>query len=108
MPMTSVNFRMDSELKRSMEALCSELGITMTAAFTIFAKKMTREQRIPFDVSLERPNAETLAAMRETEEILAHPEKHKGYASVDEMFDDILSGEDESDADAKADGRVSA
>lgn len=108
MSMTSVNFRMDSELKQSMEALCRELGITMTAAFTIFAKKMTREQRIPFDVSIERPNAETLAAMREVEDIIAHPDRYKGYASVDEMFADILSGEDEGNADAKANNRIPA
>lgn len=49
----NVNFRMDSDLKSNMEQLCSELGMTMTTAFTIFAKKMTREHRIPFDVSAD-------------------------------------------------------
>jgi len=53
MAQTMINFRMDSELKSSMEKTCSELGLTMTTAFTIFAKKMTREQRIPFDVSVD-------------------------------------------------------
>lgn len=36
---TNVNFRMDSDLKKSTEALCDELGMSMTTAFTIFAKK---------------------------------------------------------------------
>ena len=49
----NVNFRMDSELKKNMESLCDELGMSMTTAFTIFAKKMTREHRIPFDVSAD-------------------------------------------------------
>ena len=49
-----VNIRMDNDLKREMEATCRELGLTMTAAFTIFARKMTREQRIPFDVSVDQ------------------------------------------------------
>ena len=53
MSQTLVNFRMDSELKSDMENLCQELGINMTTAFIMFAKKMTREQRIPFDVSLD-------------------------------------------------------
>ena len=53
MAQTTVSFRMDENLKRSMEELCSDLGLTMTAAFTIFAKKMTRENRIPFDISIE-------------------------------------------------------
>ena len=39
------------KLKESMEQICEELGITMTTAFTIFAKKMSREHRIPFEVS---------------------------------------------------------
>lgn len=49
----NVNFRMDADLKKSMEQTCSELGMSMTTAFTIFAKKVSREKRIPFDVSLD-------------------------------------------------------
>ena len=49
----NVNFRMDPDLKRSMEEVCAEMGLSMTAAFTIFAKKMSREKRIPFDVSID-------------------------------------------------------
>ena len=49
----NINFRMDAELKKSMEKLCDELGMSMTTAFTIFAKKMTREHRIPFEVSAD-------------------------------------------------------
>ncbi len=48
-----VNVRMDSELKRNMEAVCAALGINITTAVTILAKKMVREQRIPFDVSID-------------------------------------------------------
>ena len=45
---------MDAELKRNMEELCDNLGMLMTTAFTIFAKRMTRGRRIPFDVSADR------------------------------------------------------
>jgi DNA-damage-inducible protein J len=48
-----VNIRMDEELKKSMEHTCQSLGMNMTTAFTIFAKKMSREQRIPFEVSID-------------------------------------------------------
>ena len=48
-----VNFRMDAEDKKGMEEVCKELGLSMTTAFTIFAKKMKRERRIPFDVSVD-------------------------------------------------------
>ncbi|MCM1537287.1 MAG: type II toxin-antitoxin system RelB/DinJ family antitoxin [bacterium] len=49
----NVNFRMDADLKKSMEQACAELGMSMTTAFTIFAKKVSREKRIPFDVSVD-------------------------------------------------------
>ena len=51
MAQTMVNFRMDEELKRSMENACADMGLSMTTAFTIFAKKVARERRIPFEVS---------------------------------------------------------
>ena len=53
MAQAMVNFRMDEDLKKSMESVCQELGMNMTTAFIIFAKKMTREKRIPFDVSVD-------------------------------------------------------
>ena len=53
MAQTLVNIRMDEELKKNMEQVCQELGMNMTTAITIFAKKMTRENRIPFEVSVD-------------------------------------------------------
>ena len=53
MATTMVNFRMDTDTKKEMEAVCKELGMNMTTAFNIFAKKMGRERRIPFDVSVD-------------------------------------------------------
>ena len=53
MAQTLVNFRMDEELKKAMEDTCRDLGLSMTTAFTIFARKMTREKRIPFDVAVD-------------------------------------------------------
>ena len=50
--MVSVNFKLDADTKKRMEKVCSELGLSMTAAFTIFAKTVTRERRIPFDLTL--------------------------------------------------------
>ena len=53
MAQTLVNFRIDETTKKQMEQICNELGITMSTAFNIFAKKMVREKGIPFDVSIE-------------------------------------------------------
>ena len=49
MSQTLVNVRMDKEVKEEMESTCKELGMTMSTAFNIFARKMAREKRIPFD-----------------------------------------------------------
>lgn len=53
MAQTMVNFRMDADLKKSMEETCKEMGLSMTAAFTMFATKVSREKRIPFEISAD-------------------------------------------------------
>ncbi len=50
MAQAMVNFRMDSDLKRNMEEACKEMGLTMTSAFVLFATKVSREKRIPFEI----------------------------------------------------------
>ena len=53
MAQSMVNFRMDEELKKGMEQACKEMGLSMTTAFTIFATKVCREKRIPFEVAVD-------------------------------------------------------
>ena len=50
MAQAMVNFRMDADLKKDMENICKDMGLTPTAAYTIFAKKVTQERRIPFEI----------------------------------------------------------
>lgn len=49
----NVNFKLDADIKKSMEAVCSEIGISMSTAFTVFAKRVSRERRIPFELSAD-------------------------------------------------------
>lgn len=60
MAQVMVNFRMDESVKKSMELACKEMGLSMTAAFTIFATKVGREKRIPFEITAERSGPEPL------------------------------------------------
>ena len=53
MAQTMINFRMDAEEKNLFEDVCEQLGLTITTAFKMFAKKVVRERRIPFDLSLD-------------------------------------------------------
>ena len=50
---TNINFRLDKNLKEELDILCDEIGITVTTAFTIFAKKFVRERRLPFTVDAD-------------------------------------------------------
>lgn len=53
MATVNVNIKMDADVKRNMEKACEAMGLSMSAAFTIFAKKVGREYRIPFEVSAD-------------------------------------------------------
>lgn len=54
MPQTSINIRIDEDLKKQFEAFCSDVGMSMTTAFCIFAKKTVREHKIPFEISTDK------------------------------------------------------
>ena len=53
MAQTTISVRMDDRLKKDFDNVCNELGLSMTTAITMLAKKMTREKRIPFEVSVD-------------------------------------------------------
>ena len=89
MATTTVSIRMDSELKRRFEQFCEDVGMSMTTAFTIYAKKVVNEDRIPFDIGREIPNEETLAAIDEVRRMKADPSLGKSYTSVNELFEDL-------------------
>lgn len=89
MATTNLNIRIDEDLKKNAEKVFSDLGLTTTAAFNIFAKTVVRERRIPFELSLNVPNAETLAAIQEVEEMKKNPSSGKSYNSVADMLQDL-------------------
>ena len=67
----NLSIRMERELKEKAESLFSELGMNMTTAFTIFVRQSVRQGKIPFEITLNKPNPETLAALREIEDMRA-------------------------------------
>ena len=52
MAQTTVSVRMDNELKKEFDAVCNDLGLSMTTAITMLAKK-AREKRLPFEISID-------------------------------------------------------
>ena len=86
MAQTNINIRIDENLKKDFDTLCDDLGLTMTAAFNIFAKTMVRQQRIPFEISMDVPNAETLAAI---EDVKKRRNLRGPFNSVQELMEDL-------------------
>lgn len=85
---TNISIRMDAETKAKADALFGELGMNLTTAFNIFVRQSLREGKIPFEISLNQPNAETKAAMMEAERI-ATDKSVKGYTDMNAMFADL-------------------
>ena len=83
---TNISIRMDSELKAQADELFNKLGMNISTAFNIFVRQSLRE--IPFDISLNQPNNETIAAMLEAERIAKDPSA-KGYTNLNELFADL-------------------
>lgn len=53
MSQTYLNIRMDDTLKKEFSNLCDDIGMSMTAAICVFAKKAVRERRIPFELTAD-------------------------------------------------------
>ncbi len=51
--MTQVNFRIDEDVKNNAEEALKEMGLTMSAAITMFLVKVGREKRIPFEITAD-------------------------------------------------------
>jgi DNA-damage-inducible protein J len=88
MAQTNVNIRMDEDLKREFDSLCNDMGLTMTTAFTVFARTVVRRQRIPFEIAVDAPNAETMAAMDEVRAMRKDPGKRL-YGSFGELLKEV-------------------
>lgn len=81
---TNLNIRIDSDLKKNMENILSQLGLTTTAAFNVFAKAIVRERRIPFALDLNEPNKETMKVLADAKN---HKNMHGPYKTIDELWE---------------------
>ena len=78
--------RLDPYKKTQIEYTFRELGMTASEAVNIYFERCLSEWGIPFRVGYPKPNAETLAAMAETEET-----ESRAFSSVDEMLKELES-----------------
>lgn len=90
MSKVSTNISLDGDLKKSAQELFSDLGMDLSTAVTIFLKQSLRVQGIPFPIMRDDPNSDTVAAMKEYDEMKAHPEKYPRYSSFREAMNEVL------------------
>ena len=83
---------MDKDIKKQCETLYNELGVNLTTAINVFLRQSLRAGGFPFEVRLEQPNKETIAAMLEAERIAKDPSV-KAYNDLDELFADLKNEE---------------
>ena len=89
MAKVSTNISIDADVKAKAQELFSDLGIDLSTAINIFLRQSIRENAIPFNVQREVPNSDTIAAMKEAEEIKRHPENYKRYSSFSEVLKEV-------------------
>ena len=85
---TNFTVRMDKDVKAHVDALYNALGMSLTTAFNVFVYRSLYVGGLPFDLKLDQPDRETVAAMLESERIAKDPSV-KGYDDLDELFADL-------------------
>ena len=91
MATVNMSIRMDTELKKQADAMFSDMGLNMTTAITMFLRQVVRQGRIPFEIATDIPNAETVAAIKEMDDMLSGKIPAKRYSSTKELFEDLES-----------------
>ena len=91
MATVNMSIRIDTELKKQADAMFSDMGLNMTTAMNVFLRQVVRQGRIPFEIATDIPNAETVAAIKEMDDMLSGKIPAKRYSSTKELFEDLES-----------------
>ncbi len=78
MAQTTLSIRMDEDLKKQFDAFCSDIGMSMTTAICVFAKKAVRERRIPFDITADNDPFYSAQNIQRLRKSIAQMEKTGG------------------------------
>jgi DNA-damage-inducible protein J len=78
-----VHVRIDQEVKQQATETLAAMGLSLSDAVRMFLMRVVAEKQMPF--ALKVPNAETLAAMAEADQIIAA--RTARFSTADELFD---------------------
>jgi len=89
MAKTSTNISIDTEIKAKAQELFADFGLDLSTAINIFLRQSVRENAIPFNISREVPNSDTIAAINEFEEFKKNPSGYKKYSTFSELLNEV-------------------
>ncbi|MBR6633173.1 MAG: type II toxin-antitoxin system RelB/DinJ family antitoxin [Clostridia bacterium] len=89
MAKTSTNISIDADIKVKAQELFADFGLDLSTAINIFLRQAVRENAIPFNISRDVPNDDTLEAIKEIEEFKRNPDAYKRYSSFSELLDEV-------------------
>jgi len=84
----SMNIRIDPQVKSDVEDIYSRYGMSIADAINVFLYTSRNIGGLPFDLR-PAPNAETVAAIKEVEEMKRNPHLYKRFDSVEALFEDL-------------------
>lgn len=85
MAKVSTSISIDADVKAQAQALFADFGLDLSTAINIFLRQSIRENCIPFAIQREVPNADTIAAMREADDMVNHPEQYEAFHSMEDL-----------------------
>lgn len=91
MAKVSTTIRTDQDVKQQAQRIFSNLGMDMSTAVNVFFYQVIRSNGLPFDVTMDTPNADTLAAIQEVQQMKKNPHIGKTYTDVDDMMKELLA-----------------
>ncbi len=87
---STMNIRMDKDVKEQAQRIFAQLGMDMTTAVNVFLRQAIRYNGFPFEVRLDTPNQETLDAINEVRQMKKDPSIGRSYTDVDKMMEELL------------------
>ena len=89
MAKTSTNISIDTEIKAKAQELFADFGLDLSTAINMFLRQSVRENAIPFNITREVPNSDTIAAINEFEEFKKNPSGYKKYSTFSELLNEV-------------------
>jgi DNA-damage-inducible protein J len=90
-----INVRTEPTIKAQAETLYNSMGVSLSDAINMFLYKSIDYRGLPFELCREIPNAETIAAMKEAQDIASGRISSKAYSSFQEMLSETLAEDPE-------------